>query len=121
MQVLIPSALLPGVDHLPHTHGVAGNLLSKGEPEHGAHLAELREGEPEPAHRAGQVRRPEPLPLHLGAQLGEGALQARDVTPHRRELLLAHESHAFGGAVDITGSGDVAGDGGTAGQEIAHD
>ncbi|ALL14469.1 omega amino acid--pyruvate aminotransferase [Caulobacter henricii] len=33
-------SLLTGVDHLPHTHGVAGNLFSKGEPEHGAHLAD---------------------------------------------------------------------------------
>ncbi len=31
---------LPGVDHLPHTHGVAGNLFSQGEPEHGADLAD---------------------------------------------------------------------------------
>jgi beta-alanine--pyruvate transaminase len=33
-------SLLTGVDHLPHTHGVAGNLFAKGEPEHGAHLAD---------------------------------------------------------------------------------
>lgn len=33
-------SLLTGVDHLPHTHGVAGNLFAKGQPEHGAHLAD---------------------------------------------------------------------------------
>jgi len=33
-------SLLTGVDHLPHTHGVAGNLFAKGEPEHGANLAD---------------------------------------------------------------------------------
>ena len=32
--------LLAGVDHLPHTHGVADNLFSKGQPEHGANLAD---------------------------------------------------------------------------------
>ncbi len=32
--------LLTGVDHLPHTHGVPGNLFSRGEPEHGADLAD---------------------------------------------------------------------------------
>ncbi|WP_454717724.1 aminotransferase class III-fold pyridoxal phosphate-dependent enzyme [Caulobacter segnis] len=33
-------SLLTGVDHLPHTHGVPGNLFAKGQPEHGAHLAD---------------------------------------------------------------------------------
>ena len=33
-------SLLTGVDHLPHTHGVAGNRFAKGQPEHGAHLAD---------------------------------------------------------------------------------
>ncbi len=33
-------SLLTGVDHLPHTHGVQGNLFAKGQPEHGAHLAD---------------------------------------------------------------------------------
>jgi beta-alanine--pyruvate transaminase len=32
--------LLTGVDHLPHTHGAPGNLFTKGQPEHGAHLAD---------------------------------------------------------------------------------
>ncbi len=31
---------LPNVDHLPHTHGVPGNLFSKGQPENGADLAD---------------------------------------------------------------------------------
>lgn len=35
--------LLPGVDHLPHTHGVPGNLFSKGHPPHGAELADTLE------------------------------------------------------------------------------
>jgi beta-alanine--pyruvate transaminase len=33
-------ALLPGVDHLPHTHDLARNAFSTGLPEHGAELAD---------------------------------------------------------------------------------
>ncbi|HXV08743.1 MAG TPA: aspartate aminotransferase family protein [Burkholderiales bacterium] len=33
-------ALLPGVDHLPHTHLPEKNAFSRGQPEHGAHLAD---------------------------------------------------------------------------------
>ena len=33
-------SLLTGVDHLPHTHGLPGNQFAKGQPEHGAHLAD---------------------------------------------------------------------------------
>ena len=36
-------SLLTGVDHLPHTHGIAANLFSKGQPEQGADLAETLE------------------------------------------------------------------------------
>ncbi|WP_149537929.1 omega-aminotransferase AptA [Siccirubricoccus phaeus] len=36
-------ALLPYVDHLPHTHGLAANLFAKGQPEQGAHLADALE------------------------------------------------------------------------------
>jgi len=32
--------LLTGVDHLPHTHDLARNVFSRGEPEWGAHLAD---------------------------------------------------------------------------------
>jgi beta-alanine--pyruvate transaminase len=32
--------MLPGVDHLPHTHDLARNAFSKGQPEHGAEYAE---------------------------------------------------------------------------------
>ena len=32
-------AMVPGVDHLPHTHDLAKNAWSKGQPEHGANLA----------------------------------------------------------------------------------
>jgi beta-alanine--pyruvate transaminase len=32
-------AMVPGVDHLPHTHNPAKNAFSKGMPEHGAELA----------------------------------------------------------------------------------
>ncbi|WP_426208022.1 aspartate aminotransferase family protein [Massilia sp. TWP1-3-3] len=32
--------LLPGVDHLPHTHNLERNAYSRGEPEYGAHLAD---------------------------------------------------------------------------------
>jgi beta-alanine--pyruvate transaminase len=33
-------SLLPGVDHLPHTHNLEKNAYSRGEPEWGAHLAD---------------------------------------------------------------------------------
>jgi beta-alanine--pyruvate transaminase len=33
-------ALLPGVDHLPHTHNLGENAFSKGQPVWGAHLAD---------------------------------------------------------------------------------
>ncbi|MGB6449768.1 MAG: aspartate aminotransferase family protein [Steroidobacteraceae bacterium] len=33
-------AMLPGVDHLPHTHDIARNAFSRGLPEHGANLAD---------------------------------------------------------------------------------
>lgn len=33
-------ALLPGVDHLPHTHNLEANAFSRGQPSWGAHLAE---------------------------------------------------------------------------------
>jgi len=36
-------SLLTGVDHLPHTHGIAANLFSKGQPEQGADLADTLE------------------------------------------------------------------------------
>ena len=35
-----PGALLPGVDHLPHTHAPEHNAFSKGQPAWGAHLAD---------------------------------------------------------------------------------
>ncbi|HYL01730.1 MAG TPA: aspartate aminotransferase family protein [Steroidobacteraceae bacterium] len=34
------ASLLPGTDHLPHTHDLARNAFSRGLPEHGAHLAD---------------------------------------------------------------------------------
>lgn len=36
-------AMLPGVDHLPHTHDIARNAFSRGQPEHGAELADFLE------------------------------------------------------------------------------
>ena len=33
-------SMLPGVDHLPHTHNLALNAFSRGEPEHGMNLAD---------------------------------------------------------------------------------
>jgi len=33
-------AMLPGVDHLPHTHDLSRNAYTRGEPEHGANLAD---------------------------------------------------------------------------------
>lgn len=35
--------LLPHVDHLPHTHGIAANLFSRGQPAQGADLADALE------------------------------------------------------------------------------
>ena len=35
--------LMPGVDHLPHTHGIPENLFSRGQPAHGANLADVLE------------------------------------------------------------------------------
>ncbi len=37
-------ALLPGVDHLPHTHDLEHNAFSRGQPAWGAHLADALEG-----------------------------------------------------------------------------
>lgn len=34
------AALLPGVDHLPHTHRLSENAYSRGQPDWGAHLAD---------------------------------------------------------------------------------
>ncbi len=36
-------AMLPAVDHLPHTHDPARNAFSRGQPEHGAELADALE------------------------------------------------------------------------------
>ena len=33
-------SMLPGVDHLPHTHDLSKNAYTRGEPEHGANLAD---------------------------------------------------------------------------------
>jgi beta-alanine--pyruvate transaminase len=37
------AAMLPGVDHLPHTHDLARNAYAKGQPAHGAELADALE------------------------------------------------------------------------------
>ena len=37
------SAMLPGVDHLPHTHDLARNAFSRGQPAHGVELADALE------------------------------------------------------------------------------
>ncbi len=34
------ASMLPGVDHLPHTHDLARNAFSRGQPKHGAELAD---------------------------------------------------------------------------------
>ena len=34
------ASMIPGVDHLPHTHNLAANAFSRGEPETGANLAD---------------------------------------------------------------------------------
>ncbi len=38
------AAMVPGIDHLPHTHNLAKNAFTKGQPEHGAELANALEG-----------------------------------------------------------------------------
>jgi beta-alanine--pyruvate transaminase len=35
---------LPGTDHLPHTHDLEHNAFTRGQPEHGVHLADALEG-----------------------------------------------------------------------------
>ncbi|HTY48892.1 MAG TPA: aspartate aminotransferase family protein [Steroidobacteraceae bacterium] len=37
-------SLLPNVDHLPHTHDLARNAFSRGQPQHGAERADVLEG-----------------------------------------------------------------------------
>src|SRR5207344_2083322 len=37
---MFAASMLPGVDHLPHTHDLAHNAFSRGQPEWGAHLAD---------------------------------------------------------------------------------
>jgi len=37
---MFAASMLPGVDHLPHTHSLEKNAYSKGQPEWGAHLAD---------------------------------------------------------------------------------
>jgi beta-alanine--pyruvate transaminase len=37
------AAMVPGIDHLPHTHDLARNAFTKGQPEHGAELANALE------------------------------------------------------------------------------
>jgi beta-alanine--pyruvate transaminase len=37
---MFASAMIPGVDHLPHTHNLEKNAFTKGQPEWGAHLAD---------------------------------------------------------------------------------
>jgi beta-alanine--pyruvate transaminase len=34
------NSMLPGVDHMPHTHDLARNAFSKGQPQHGAEIAD---------------------------------------------------------------------------------
>ena len=36
-------SLIPGVDHLPHTHDISRNAFTRGQPEHGAELADTLE------------------------------------------------------------------------------
>ena len=37
--------MLPGVDHLPHTHDLARNAFSRGQPAHGVELADATVGQ----------------------------------------------------------------------------
>ncbi len=49
------SSLLPNVDHLPHTHLPQQNAFSRGQPEHGAHLADELENRLIPLHDASNI------------------------------------------------------------------
>ena len=49
--------MLPGVDHLPHTHDLPQNAFSRGQPEHGAELADELERLVRPARRLDHRRR----------------------------------------------------------------
>jgi beta-alanine--pyruvate transaminase len=40
---IFANAMLPGVDHLPHTHDLARNAFSRGQPAHGVELADALE------------------------------------------------------------------------------
>ena len=49
------ASLLPNVDHLPHTHLPQQNAYSRGQPEHGAHLADVLENSLIPLHDASNI------------------------------------------------------------------
>ncbi|MFN0315226.1 MAG: aspartate aminotransferase family protein [Burkholderiales bacterium] len=49
------TSLLPNVDHLPHTHLPQQNAYSRGQPEHGAHLADELENRLIPLHDASNI------------------------------------------------------------------
>jgi beta-alanine--pyruvate transaminase len=49
------ASLLPNVDHLPHTHLPQQNAYSRGQPEHGAHLADELENRLIPLHDASNI------------------------------------------------------------------
>ncbi len=49
------ASLLPNVDHLPHTHLPQQNAFSRGQPAHGAHLADELENRLIPLHDASNI------------------------------------------------------------------
>ncbi len=79
--------LLTGVDHLPHTHDLARNAFSRGQPQHGAELADALERHRRPArreqHRRGDRRAAGGLHRRAGAAARLPAAPARDLHPPR--------------------------------------
>ena len=66
--------LLPQVDHLPHTHDIAHNAFSRGQPAWGAHLADALEDDRRragrPDHRRGHRRADGGVDRRAGAAEG---------------------------------------------------
>ena len=90
-------AMLPGVDHLPHTYNREQQAFSRGEPEWGAHLADELERIVAPArrhHHRGRDRRADGG-LDRGAAGAEGlsAAAARDLRQVRHPADLRRGHH----------------------------
>jgi hypothetical protein len=95
-------ALLPGVDHLPHTHSLEHAAFSRGQPEWGAHLADQLEV-PTPFH---------PTPFHptpFHPEEAGGCMRAHTCTHaqrrRRRQHSTAHCTQHSTAAASVTPGG----------------